>query len=172
MGALVLLEKGERTLEAQSVTPLSPVEYLASKSISLGLLSLIENLILTFIVMGTAVNYAALTIGILLFSFHLSLYGFWVVIRYHNLNEYLFPSFLYTMPLSLPFVAYFGIWTHWTLYAFPSLPPLIFFQRAFTSASLGDMMYAGAYGTIWVGLFLLLAMRAYDRYVRSSSMPG
>ena len=46
VGGLVLLEKGEGTLEAQVVTPLRVGEYLGSKIATLALLSLVENLII------------------------------------------------------------------------------------------------------------------------------
>jgi len=168
IGALVLLEKGERTLEAQSVTPLSPTEYLLSKCISLALLSLVENLTLVVVVMGTSVNYVALSVGILLFSMQLSLFGFWVVVRYDSLNEYLFPSFLYTMPLSLPLLDYFGLWSHWLLYLFPNMSPLFLFQRAFSSASTTALLYAAIFGSLWIWLLLAAARHAYNRFIRTT----
>ena len=49
LGGLILLEKGEGTLEALIVTPLSDFEYLASKIVTLTLLATAEQLMLVLL---------------------------------------------------------------------------------------------------------------------------
>jgi fluoroquinolone transport system permease protein len=55
-GGLVLLEKGQGTLEAQVVTPLRTWEYLAAKVITLGILSLVESTVI--VVLGYGLGLA------------------------------------------------------------------------------------------------------------------
>ena len=57
MAGLVLLEKREGTLEAQIVTPLKTGEYLLSKAISLGLLSVLESFLIILVISGTGFNW-------------------------------------------------------------------------------------------------------------------
>jgi fluoroquinolone transport system permease protein len=52
VGGLLLLERVEGTFAAQSVTPLRPVEYLASKVLTLTALSLVESLLIATAVVG------------------------------------------------------------------------------------------------------------------------
>ena len=52
MAGMLLLEKGEGTLEAQIVTPLRPWEYLTSKVLTLGALSLLETFVVVVAVSG------------------------------------------------------------------------------------------------------------------------
>ena len=53
VSALLLLERGEGTLAAQSVTPLRADEYLASKVLTLTALSLVESLLIAAAVTGS-----------------------------------------------------------------------------------------------------------------------
>ena len=64
MAALIMLEKGEGTLAAQVVTPLSISEYLLSKLLTLGTLSLVESLLLVLIVHGPGFRWLPMAIGI------------------------------------------------------------------------------------------------------------
>jgi fluoroquinolone transport system permease protein len=61
MGGLVLLEKGEGTLEAQVVTPLRSREYLASKVITLAGLALVENLVIVGAGYGWRLRWGLMT---------------------------------------------------------------------------------------------------------------
>lgn len=76
MAGMVLLEKGEGTLEAQSVTPLRNQEYLLAKVISLFVLSALESLALILIVSGPAFNWFWMLLGIAGFVAMYAFYGF------------------------------------------------------------------------------------------------
>ena len=60
-----------------------------------------------------------------------TLVGFLLVARYRSVNEYLFPSVLFTMILSLPLLHYFGLWDTWLLYLHPLTAPLVLLAGAF-----------------------------------------
>ncbi len=92
IGGLVLLEKGEGTLEVQVVTPLRVGEYLGAKIGTLGVLSLVENLILVVLVSGLQHRFGLLILGIACASVIYTLIGFIAVARYDSINAYLMPA--------------------------------------------------------------------------------
>ena len=120
IAGLVLLEKGEGTLEAQVVTPLADWEYLASKTATLTALSLVEQVVIVWSAHGGGFAVGPLVAGIVLAAVLYTLVGFLLIARYRSINEYMFPSILFTAVLSLPMLHYFGLWDTWLLLS-PSL---------------------------------------------------
>ena len=76
MSGLILLEKGEGTLEYQVVTPLRSWEYMASKVLTLGLLSILESVLVIIAVSGPHFFWPALIAGIVFLVVIYALYGF------------------------------------------------------------------------------------------------
>ena len=167
IAGLVLLEKGEGTLEAQVVTPLSGREYLASKAVSLAALSLAEQFVIVCSVQGLNFLAVPLVSGILLASVLYTLAGFLLVSRYRSINEYLFPSVLFTLVLSLPILQYLGLWETWMLYLHPFSAPLTLLTGAFRPIPSWQWIYGPADSAAWGGLLLLASRRSFDRYVVS-----
>jgi fluoroquinolone transport system permease protein len=168
MGGLLLLEKGEGTLAAQVVTPLRSWEYLASKILTLGLLAVFENLLLTVFVFGTGFKALHLVLGLALAGVMYTLLGFLVVARYDSINEYLLPSMLYIMLLSLPVAPYFGVklpWLLWLLYLHPLQAPLVLIQAAFQPVQIWQIFYAFSYSALMLTLIYSLALRVFRRFV-------
>lgn len=165
MGGLVLLEKGEGTLLAQVVTPLRTWEYLASKIITLTLLSLVENLLIVGLAYGPNFDPLPLLAGISLAAAIFVLTGFVAVARYDSINEYLFPSFLYTLAFIPPFLDYFGLWTGWLFYLHPLQAPLRLTAAAFQPVAAWQWLYGLLYAGLWIGLFFLWGERAFARFV-------
>lgn len=165
MAGIVLLEKGEGTMEAQIVTPLRPWEVLGSKVLSLGLLSLFETLAIIVIVQGVRFNWFLLVTGIVLYIAMLSLYGFIVVARYDSISEFLLPSVLWTMGFSLPLLYYFNIWRHWVMFLHPLQAILILLQSAFTTIPTWQIAYGIAYSILWTGIAMFVSLRAFHRFV-------
>lgn len=162
---LVLLEKGEGTLEAQIVTPMRPAEYLFSKVISLGVLSLLESLIVVVAVSGFDFNWLMLPLGILMLVGIYSLYGFFVVVRYDAIGEFILPSALWTIGFSLPLLYYFDLWPSPWLFLIPTQAPLVLMQSAFESLPLWQMAYGIGYSLLWIGIGWYLTQRTYHRFV-------
>jgi fluoroquinolone transport system permease protein len=165
IGGLVLLEKDQGSLEVQVVTPLRTGEYLAAKVGSLILLSMLENVVLVLLIAGPTFRLLPLALGIALASAMYALVGFVAVSRYTSINEYLFPSLIYTMPLALPLVDYFGLYRTWLVYLHPLQAPLLVLQAAFEMLALWQWLYAILYSALWIGIFYLLARRAFHRHV-------
>ncbi|WP_298482472.1 ABC transporter permease [uncultured Chloroflexus sp.] len=165
MAGLILLEKGEGTLEAQIVTPLRPWEILGSKVLTLGLLSLFETLIIIVIVQGVNFNWVFLVMGVVLYIAMLSLYGFIIVARYESINEFLLPSALWTMGFSLPLLYYFDIWRSWVMFLHPLQAVVILIQAAFRSVPVWQIVYGIVYAILWMGIIMWLSLRAFHRFV-------
>jgi fluoroquinolone transport system permease protein len=169
IAGLVLLEKGEGTLEVQVVTPLRSGEYLASKVLSLGVLALAESLLIVLFTFwpehGFPVNLPLLALGVLLGAVMYSLYGFMVVVRYDSVNEFLFPSMLYTLLLGLPVIPYFGFGQSWLYYLHPLQAPLLLLQAAFQPLGSGQLAYALLYGLLWAGLMFAYSRKVFFNFV-------
>jgi hypothetical protein len=174
MVALVLLEKGEGTLEAQIVTPPRTWEYLLSKVISLGILAIFESLILIVIVSGAGFNWLWMILGILALMAIYSLYGFFVVSRYDSINEFLLPSVLWTIAYSLPLLYYFDIWNSWLLFLHPMQAPLVLMQAAFQTLPTWQVIYGlleagnrdvwiyGIFGILYLSFLVWLSIRHFN----------
>lgn len=166
IGGLVLLEKGEGTVQAQIVTPLRSWEYLTSKIATLAVLSLAENLAIVGIAYGLGFNALLLIAGLLLAAAFYALLGFVLVARYDAINEYLFPSFFYTLAFIPPFLAYFGLWTAgWWVYLHPLQAPLLLIQAAFTPVETWQLLYGLLYAGLSVGLAFSWSRRAFHRFI-------
>ena len=165
IAGLVLLEKGEGTLEAQVVTPLADWQYIGSKTATLTALSLVEQVVIVWSAHGGGFAGGPLAAGIVLAAILYTLTGFVLVARYRSINEFMFPSVLFTAILSLPMLHYFGLWDSWLLYLHPFTAPLVLLSGAFRPMPAWQLVYGVLYGALWAGLLLLAGRRAFDRYI-------
>ena len=165
VAGLVLLEKGEGTLEAQVVTPLADWEYLASKTATLTALSLVEQVVIVWSAHGGGFAVGPLVAGIVLAAILYTLAGFLLIARYRSINEFMFPSVLFTAVLSLPMLHYFGLWDTGLLYLHPLTAPLVLLAGAFRPIPSWQWAYGLLYSGAWAGVLLLAARRAFDRYI-------
>lgn len=162
VAGMVLLEKGEGTLEAQVVTPLRTGEYLLSKVVTLTALSLVESLIIATAALGFDPELIALAIGITLASVFLCLVGVALVIRYRSINEYLMPAVVYSMLLSLPLLGYFGIGPG-VLYDWHPVQGAVDFMRIDAPLRAGRVVYAVVFPLLCIGAAYLWSRRALHR---------
>ena len=165
VAGLVLLEKNEGTLEAQVVTPLADWEYLASKTVTLAALSLVEQIVIVWSAHGGGFTAGPLVAGIVLAAALYTLASFVLVARYRSINEFLFPSVLFTLVLSLPMLHYFGLWDSWLLYLHPFTAPLVLLNAAFRPIPSWQWAYGVLYSAVWAGLLLLAGRQAFQRYL-------
>ena len=165
VAGLVLLEKGEGTLEAQVVTPLADWEYLASKTLTLAALSVVEQVVIVWSAYGGGFAAGPLVAGVVLAGALYTLTGFLLVARYRSINEFMFPSVLFTTVLSLPLLHYFGLWDTWLLYLHPFTAPLALLGGAFRPIAPWEWAYGVLYSVAWAGLLLLAGRRAFDRFI-------
>jgi fluoroquinolone transport system permease protein len=165
VGGLVFLEKGEGTLLAQAATPLRNWEYLLSKTATLTLLALIENLFIIGFVFGLHFALLAMIAGVVTAAAMFVLTGFMLASRYDSISEYLFPSFLYTLAFAPPFLGYAGLWESTLLYLHPLQAPLVLTQAAFGQVPVWYWIYGPLYSALWISAFLWLSRRAFAAFV-------
>ena len=165
MAGLVLLEKGEGTLEAQIVTPLRVGEYLASKVFTLTALSLVENLLIVVIAGGLDFSPVPLLLGIVLASILYCLAGFGAAARYESINELLFPTIVWVSVFALPIIDYAGLWSSWLMYLHPFQAPLVLLKGGFVPLAAWEWAYGIGWSAIWIGLGLRWSSRAFQRFV-------
>ncbi|MDE0106349.1 MAG: hypothetical protein OXJ37_21245 [Bryobacterales bacterium] len=165
VAGLVLLEKGEGTLEAQVVTPLASWEYLASKALTLAALAVVEQVVIVWSAYGGGFAAGPLVAGVVLAGVLYTLTGFLLVARYRSINEFMFPSVVFTTVLSLPLLHYFGLWDAWLLYLHPFAAPLVLLGGAFRPIAPWEWAYGALYSAVWAGILLLAGLRAFDRFI-------
>ena len=165
IAGLVLLEKDEGTLMAQVVSPLRSWEYLASKIITLTLLSLAENMLIVGVAYGLNFKLLLLLAGVVSAAAIYGLTGFVAVSRYDSINEFLFPSFLYTLAFVPPFLDYLGLWQSWLLYLHPLQAPLLLTKAAFQPVAAWQVLYGLLYSGLWIGLCFVWSRRAFTQFV-------
>ena len=165
MAGLVLLEKVEGTLTGLVVTPLRDVEYLGVKVLALAALALAENLLVTALGFGTAFDPLPLILGLLSMSVVFALLGFVAVVRYDAINEFLLPSVVANLLLSLPLIDHYGLWRSPIWLVHPIQPALVLQRAAFGGGSAVEIAYGVVGSVIWGGIALFLARRAFRRFV-------
>lgn len=165
MAGLVLLEKAEGTMEAQIITPLRPAEYLISKVLTLGLLSLLETAIIVVLLSGLAFNWLLFVLGVLITAAIYSLSGFIAVAAYDSLNEFIFPSVLWVLASLPPILYAAGVSDHWLFWLHPLQAPLIVLRGAFSEIPAWQLIFGIGYGAAWSALLLYAALRVFRRFV-------
>jgi fluoroquinolone transport system permease protein len=165
VGGLVLLEKAEGTLEAQVVTPLHTWEYLASKVLTLTVLALIESIVFVLIAIGPNFSAFPLVVGGVSACVIYTLLGFVAVARYDSISDYLFPSCLVLVVLSVPFVPLSGLADGPLFYIHPLQPPLSLIKAAFMPVPRWQLIYGVACSAVWFVPCFIWALRAFDRFV-------
>ena len=115
MGAIVLLEKSERVLDTIAISPVKPFEYVASKLISIALISTAAGIVIRL--SSSTDNIFLPAAAIFLTSCLFSSIGLMVASRVNTLNRF----FIAVIPVELfvfvPAVAYlFGYERQWLLF--------------------------------------------------------
>jgi fluoroquinolone transport system permease protein len=169
LGGLVLLEKGEGTLEGIIISPLRPEEYLASKVATLTVLAVLENVAIAGIAISAGllgpVNWGWILLGSALTGALYTTLGFLTVIRYDSLNDFLFPMMFVTILLELPGAVCFGMPESSVLALFPTYALLWIFRAAIEPVPATTLVYAIGYPSLCLVVSFLISRNMLRRYV-------
>ena len=165
ISGLVLLEKGESTLEYLISTPLRTKEYLYSKIISLTMLSILSSLTIAVFLYGFKVNFLLLVTGIVLTSFFFILVGFIAVAKFPTINEYMLSSIIYVTVLCIPLIDYFGFYKSYIFYIFPTQASLLLIRGAFVGIDLWQFCYGVIYLVLWIFITYKWAYRSFYKFI-------
>jgi fluoroquinolone transport system permease protein len=175
IAAAVFFEKGERTLFALLSTPVRFGHYLTGKLATLSLVSLVAGLILAAHGIATpgdtigalALKAGALVTAIVLCTLLFLLGGLVTAAPFPSMTDWLMPSTLVIAILNLPLLSYTGVWDHPLLYLLPTQGSLLLLGSAFDQLSLTpwQIWYALTYQILWVAALIVLARKAFNRYI-------
>jgi fluoroquinolone transport system permease protein len=165
VGVLLLLERGEGTLNVVMVSPLRPTEYLASKLITLTTLALVESAIMAGVAYGLGFSFGWLVLAVVMRASMGVAVGVAVGVRYSSITRFLLPAIVASLAFDLPNIWYLELWPSPLFYVWPSMPPLLLAKAAFLPVDPLQLVYAFVYGTLVVGAALFWASRAIDRFV-------
>lgn len=167
VAAMLMLERGEGTLDAIRVTPLRIGEYIGSKVATLTAFSAVESLIILFVAGGGAdVGFAVLLAGIALMGIFNTLVGIAQAARHDTVTDFLIPGALVVMTvLQLPLFHFLGTWTSPLFYLIPTRAPLVLIEAAFGPVPVWEWVYGLAYSGVAIAAAAFLARRQFIRHV-------
>ncbi len=110
IGGLLLLEKGERVLDALFVSPLRVWEYILAKALSLGFISVLVGVIIAVVGLGAKANIPVLALSLLTGSVLYTFVGLAAGVRAKTVNQFMIITVPAEIILGLPpFLLLFGI---------------------------------------------------------------
>lgn len=164
IGGLIMLERGQDTLESLFVTPLRIGEYIAAKLISLTTIALIASFTIMLSLFGFNFNPFALFAGVTLTSIFFTLFGIIVASYTRTVNGYLITSGLVTPIFFVPFLHYIGFSSP-LYYIFPTKGALILLEAMFTPQGAGPTIYAMVSLPLFCGLIYLAAHSRFKKAI-------
>ncbi|MGB3589528.1 MAG: hypothetical protein WBA23_23480 [Tunicatimonas sp.] len=167
IGALVLFEKDQHTLEALAVSPLSTDTYLWSKAISLTLVALGTSLMMAWAGYGWQFQYVHFVTGVIGASLFYIFLGGWVVAQTNSFNQFLVRMIPLLILTALPFIPFFGAAPSVWFYPIPSYPSILLLQATFEDISVMELVYAYGYGTLAVVGSYYLARASFRKHIWS-----
>jgi len=102
IGGLLLLEKGERVLDALFVSPLRVWEYIMAKALSLGFISALVGVIIAVAGLGAKVNIPVLVLSLLTGSVLYTFVGLAAGVRAKTVNQFMIITIPAETILGLP----------------------------------------------------------------------
>ncbi|MCA9742578.1 MAG: ABC transporter permease [Deferribacteres bacterium] len=150
IGGLILLEKGQRLHDGLFVTPLTVLEYLLSKVLSLSFVALLSALAILLAAFGGIQNAALFVPGFILSSAFYTLFGVLFAVHARHVNDYFAKALLAGLLLCVPVVGLFGIADHALFLLFPTKATILLIQLAFGEVNTGQQIYAFAAISLWL----------------------
>lgn len=165
VGGIILLERRQNTYAALFITPLTVCEYLISKIISLGILSLISTLIIVFASRGFTANYLLLTSAVITSSVLFTLIGTTLGVRAKDINTYLFISPLYLMIFLIPVMRFFVSIDQRIFSLLPTNALFNLLHASFSGKNPSSPLIDSISIAVWITITALWAYRWFHTYV-------
>ena len=166
VAALILFEKGEGTLQALAMTPLSHAEVIVSRIITLVMLGWLEGLIILVFLVGFDFNLLWYTLSIFIAGFQYVLLGIILVARYDSINTFIIPGGVFIAPLSLPMLPYYGIWES-PLWLLHPMGATMYLLKAAFGLTVGpiELLLSLISAMVWCWLLLKWAISVYQHMI-------
>ncbi|MCB9745351.1 MAG: hypothetical protein H6740_22425 [Alphaproteobacteria bacterium] len=165
--SMILLERGERTLEALRVSMITTQDYVLSKVITLTAFSLVESAIVYAIsARGVPTSYGLLLLGTLTLGVFYTLFGVGLAAAYDSVTRMLLPTgTLIGMLLQLPFLTLVGVGPEWLWCLIPSQGPLLLILSAFEPLEAWQWAYVAVVNPLILLAAWVFCRRRFTRYV-------
>lgn len=165
VAGILFFEKRQGVIDALVVTPVRTADWLASKVVSLTLLSTVVAGVMVLATAGLRVDWLRLVPSFALAAALFTLAGFLVASRFQSVGSFIAAFGLLGLPLALPLVDYFGIWSHPLLWLNPAHPGLVLIRQSFRPGSSLELGAAVALTAFWVVLGFRLGLKVFHRRV-------
>ncbi len=165
IGAILLFEKSENTLDAQVVTPMKPGTYLWSKALALMIPALILSLGIAFSAYGVHFRIFPVIFAVGFASLIFTFLGLVGVSRVKSFNQYMLIIPLFLAPTALPLLHFYHL-VHWrVLFVIPtqSVLNLLALSRKgiFVPENIADIAWLG----FWLIISYQWAKKSYYKYI-------
>ncbi|TMV46817.1 ABC transporter permease [Paenibacillus mesophilus] len=164
-GGIVLLEKDQGVHDSLFVTPLRLREYLLAKAFSISVISLFAAWAIHMFSTGMPAAPFRFSIGVLLTSSMFTFLSIGVVARTQSINGFILLSQMYSLPLALPLLGFFGIGPDVLYRIFPTEGSLVLLEAAYRSVTVAETLYATALLIVGNASFYLWAHRSFERKI-------
>jgi fluoroquinolone transport system permease protein len=167
VAGMVLLEKGERTLDALIVTPMPVRTYLSSKVFTLSGFALVESLLVLVLAHGMrGVAFAPLVLGIAFLGAMYTLVAIAQVVAHTSVTDFLVPgAFVSLTILQLPFLDAFGVWSHPLLFLIPTQATVVLMKGAFVDLLPWQWVYGVGYSVLAIAAAAAVARQRFERHI-------
>ena len=165
IAALVLFEKEARSLQAVSVTPLRPSEYLLAKAISLSTLAVLASLVVAGLGWELTPRLLMLVPVVGVCGVLVVFAGFAFVVRHNTFSMFLLQSIPVLIVLGIPILGPLGLMQSPLYYLFPSYPALLAIRGIFLKGSIFLVMINTSVMTLWAYFFYRIALKEHAKYV-------
>lgn len=160
---MMLLERGEGSLAALSVSPLRPWRYLLARAFTVSIVSSAQMLLLALIAYDGAFSIALLFAGLVSVAAIASLSAFIVVAPFNALYSFMLPMIGWILLLGAPAYGALMGWDRLWLSWHPTAPSLALLESAFAGPSIGAVAYGVVGAAAWLAVMALLALAALRR---------
>ena len=172
VAGLMLLERDEGTLTALSVSPLTPAVYLATRTVTLTALAVVETITLVLIAFDAGRSWLFVLAGTLALGVIYTGLGAAIATRYASINALLLPASLVVTLLLLPLFAHVGLAPRSLFLLHPIEPALTLIRAGYAPASAGELVFGGAGSLAWSAIAFLWGRRCVGRLMRDTRASG
>lgn len=165
VAGVFFFERRQGVIDALVVTPMCTADWLASKVLSLTLLATTVGVILVLATAGLRVSWLRLVPAFALVAALFTVAGFLVATRFQSVGGFLAAFGLVSLPLLLPLVEYFGLWSHPLLWLNPAHPGLVLVRQAFGPGTGLELGAALLLTVLWIALGFRASLRTFHARV-------
>ncbi len=163
-GGLVMLERQQGITGYLGITPVTTIEYIAAKSISMVILALFTS-ILIVISSGKTFNVIVLVSGVILVSFFNSLLGFSASARCRTMNDYFIRMIPYMLLIILPAIGFLNKAWAVPFRFFPGYAGLHLVLSSFQNGVTASPLFDYSILILWCLIIVIPIIRKIDRYM-------